>query len=151
MQYLITPIVALQPRGAVQHIDFSSNPDIFAYVPQIKRTSQPFPFLVCDIDDIDQGLIGWNDPSHSYDFYNLIFDIPHKTLRRTKIIEDNTRETTTIAQNDDYQEEELRQNPSGGTEVYTRVPTGRPIYSIIKHYPTKWQIKLAALGEDYSA
>lgn len=42
-------------EGASQHIDFSSNPEIFAYVPQIKQIGQPFPYLACDIDDIDQG------------------------------------------------------------------------------------------------
>ena len=140
----------MQPEGDSQHIDFSSNPEIFAYVPQIKQIGQPFPYLVCDIDDIDQGLIGWNDSSRSYDFYNLIFDIPHKTLRRTEILEGNTRGVTTIAEHGDYNDDgsprEVKStgtNPSqSGYEVSKNKSKGRPIYSIIKHYPTPWQIKL---------
>jgi hypothetical protein len=50
-----------QPEGASQHIDFSSNEEIFAYVPQLKFGGHPFPYLCCDIDDLDQGLVGWND------------------------------------------------------------------------------------------
>ena len=133
----------LQPQGECQHIDFSSNPEIFAYVPQIKLPSQPFPYLVCDIDDIDQGLIGWNNPAHSYDFYNLIYDVPHKSLRRTVTIEDNTRGTATIAQHEAYQEIEGENRATTGVEVTSRSAQLRPIYSIIKHYPTKWQIELA--------
>jgi hypothetical protein len=141
----------LQPEGDSQHIDFSSNPEIFAYVPQIKKIGQPFPYLACDIDDIDQGLIGWNDINHSYDYYNVIFDIPHKSLRRTKIMEENTRGTTTIAEQEEYECESSLSiaavTPAGSspTEVGYEVNknTERSIYSIVKHYPTKWQIALA--------
>lgn len=38
----------------MQHIDFSSHPEIVAYIPQIKMPGFPFPFLACDIDSIDQ-------------------------------------------------------------------------------------------------
>jgi hypothetical protein len=103
-----------QPEGDSQHIDFSSNPEIFAYVPQIKRKGYPFPFLVCDTIDIDPGLIGWNDENASHDYYNLIFDQPYKGLKR---------------QRDDY-------GPDAAA------PEGRPIYSVVKHYPPKWQLKL---------
>jgi hypothetical protein len=122
----------LQPEGATQHIDFSSNPEIFAYVPQIKVGGQPFPYLVCDIDDIDQGLIGWSNSTNSYDFYNLIYDIPHKSLRRTKFIEENT-------------ENEKVNRTRSGFEVNARASYERPIYSIVKHYPTKWQVALAEI------
>jgi hypothetical protein len=139
-------------EGDSQHIDFSSNPEIFAYVPQIKQIGQPFPYLACDIDAIDQGLVGWNDASHSYDFYNLIFDVPHKSLHRRHTMEQNTRDSKTIAGHDGYQHDadtspsevpSVGSNPlEAGYEVNER-PTGRSIYSTIKHYPTKWQIKLA--------
>ena len=117
-------LIICQPEGADQHIDFSSNPEIFAYVPQIKLTGQPYPYLVCDIDDIDEGLIGWSNPSHSYDYFNLIFDIPHKSLRRTVAIDGDASGAT-------------------GVQVNERAKQERPIYSIIKHYPTKWQLELA--------
>jgi hypothetical protein len=103
-----------QPEGDSQKIDFSSNPEIFAYVPQIKRNGYPFPFLVCDTIDIDPGLIGWMDENKSHDYYNLIFDQPYKGLKRQK---------------DDY-------GPDAAA------PEGRPIYSVVKHYPPKWQLKL---------
>ena len=66
------------PHGVVQHIDFSSNEEIFGYVPQIKLDEFPFPLLACDIDDIDRGLIGWTDENRSYDFHNMIFDVPYE-------------------------------------------------------------------------
>jgi hypothetical protein len=114
-------------------------------VPQIKRNGQPFPFLICDIDEIDQGLVGWTDPLHSYDYYNLIFDMPHKSLRRTKIIEGNTRGATKIAAHDEYSE-----NTTGNITASTRGKM-RPIYSVVAHYPTKWQVELARLEAEAEA
>jgi hypothetical protein len=93
-------------------------------------------------------LVGWNDASNSYDFYNLIFDVPHKSLHRTHTIEKNTRGFKTIAEHDDYENESPEIQPVGtspaqaGYEV-TEKTTGRTIYSTIKHYPTQWQIELA--------
>lgn len=128
-----------EPEGESQNIDFSSNPEIFGYVPQIKIVGQPFPYLVCDIDTIDQGLIGWNDASKSYDEYNLIFDVPHKSLRRTEKISENTRGVATIAETEEY-ENSLTQIEFNENE---QNPSMRSIYSIIKHYPPKWQLELA--------
>jgi len=51
------------PTGQNQHIDFSSNPEITAYVPQIKRGGFPFPILACDVDEIDQ--VGIEKPIHA--------------------------------------------------------------------------------------
>ena len=104
----------------------------------IKRVGHPFPFLICDIDDIDQGLIGWNDPTRSYDYYNLIFDIPHESLRRKRMIEGNTRAVTTLADHEDF---EVRDSHRPHT---ARNGKNRPIYSVVSHYPTKWQMKLMA-------
>jgi hypothetical protein len=36
-------------RGQSQKIDFSSNAEIFAYIPQVKLVGYPFPFLACNI------------------------------------------------------------------------------------------------------
>jgi hypothetical protein len=110
---------------------------IFAYVPQFKLVGQPFPYICCNIDDIDQGMIGWNDAAHGYDHYNLIFEVPHKSLLRTKTIDENTRGTITIAEQDEY---EIVQAGFEGNGASARA---RPIYSQIKHYPTKWQLELA--------
>lgn len=34
--------------------------------------------------DVDQSLIGWNDPETSYDNYNIIFDVPYEGMKRSK-------------------------------------------------------------------
>lgn len=111
-------------------------------MPQLKFGGHPFPYLCCDIDDIDQGLIGWNDASHSYDYYNLMFEIPHRSMRRTKRIEMNTRYVATIADAEEYQDV-----ADSGTELGRRVMQAgkrkKHLYSVVKHYPTTWQIDLA--------
>ena len=112
-----------QPDGDSQNIEFSSDPDVFAYVPQIKIKGFPFPFLACDIDGIDHGLIGWEDREHNHDAYNLIFDVPHQGLSRPK------------ARAKDTADPSLEER---GDKSYSR-----PIFSVIKHYPPKWQIELS--------
>jgi hypothetical protein len=153
------PLFSLpQPEGDSQNIDFSSNPEIFAYVPQLKFGGHPFPYLCCDIDDLDQDLIGWNDTSHSYDYYNLLFEIPHRSLRRSATIDSNTRDFNKIADSPEYNEAlasslqsrertSIDLNPEGGTGVEVNAhQTGErktPLYSIVKHYPMPWQIELS--------
>jgi hypothetical protein len=43
-----------RPKGQNQHIDFSSDPDIDGYVPQVRAGGFPFPFLACDVHDIGE-------------------------------------------------------------------------------------------------
>ena len=80
--------------------------------------------LICNIDGIDVKFIGWKDPNgdsgdevhRSYDQHNLIFDVPHETIRRSRhlsVTESNIK-------------------PRRGNEKT------RPIYSVIKHYPPVW-------------
>jgi hypothetical protein len=85
-------------------------------------------------------LIGWNDPSHSYDFHNLIFDIPWKGLTRHKVIEGNTRDTTLINEQSQYVESEERFGPDG--QPLPPLTLIKPIFSIVKHYPPEWKRKL---------
>jgi hypothetical protein len=131
--------------GAKQNVDFSSNPDIPAYVPQIKLPSFPFPLLACDIDAIYQELIGWNDEAKSYDHYNLIFDVPYEGMKRTKMIEENTRGKGQIQDHEDFRESTNKPKtgpevgPNGGVEV-REAP--KPIFSIMKHYPPSWLQKI---------
>lgn len=42
------------PEGKNQMVDYSSNLEIFAYVPQIKTGAFAFPLLACDVDDVYQ-------------------------------------------------------------------------------------------------
>ena len=66
------------PDGMAQHIDFSSNEEIFGYIPQIRLPQFSFPLLACDIDGVYEGLVGWTDKKRSYDVHNMIFDVPHE-------------------------------------------------------------------------
>jgi hypothetical protein len=76
--------------------------------------------LCCNIDDIDMGLISWRNPnahnkqhpSRNYDEYNLIFDVPFKDLTRSR------HETV------------IESNSSAGN--------GKPLFSIVKHWPPDW-------------
>ncbi|KAL7547051.1 hypothetical protein ACHAWF_010371 [Thalassiosira exigua] len=84
------------------------------------------PMLVCDIDDIDVNLIGWRDPNvknvsdphRNYDDHNLIFDVPHETLRRSRH-EANS---------------EYGRTPNRGRK-------DRPTFSVIRHYRPEWARK----------
>ena len=75
---------------------FSNAAEIYAYVPQVKIGGFAYPFLLCDVDKIDDGYVGWNDPYNGYDHHNMIFDIPKvaqaKTISRMtkERIEDTT-------------------------------------------------------------
>lgn len=119
--------------GDSQHIDFSSNVEIFGYVPEIKRTAQTFPFLCCDTDDMNEDLIGWIDPTKSFDYHNLIFDVPHESLRRTKRCE----------LSDDIGVEMAGFHRSRRSGSRKELGYETSIYSVIKHYPPEWQKKMA--------
>ena len=117
--------------GQNQRVDFSSLPDKAAFVPQIKLINRPFPYLACDIDQLDQDLVGWNDPGRSYDYYNLIFDVPYPGMTRKKRIKGNTRDTNYIQDQSEYS--------VSASERADRSTARKPIFSIIKHYPPPWQ------------
>jgi hypothetical protein len=59
------------------------------------------------------------------------------------MIDENTRGNTKISDHEEYQDETEVEQPHSGYNASDEVPGGRPIYSIIKHYQTKWQIRLA--------
>jgi hypothetical protein len=77
-----------------------------------------------------KSLIGWNDPTHSYDYYNLIFDVPVPGMFRDKVIVGNTRNGAATIQD----QLSLLHRRQGGRE--------RPIFSIVAHYPPVWALKL---------
>lgn len=63
---------------------FSSIPEVSGYIPQVSVDGYQFPFLLCDIDYISNDLLSWDDPYNSYDFWNLIYDIPEVAERKRK-------------------------------------------------------------------
>ena len=69
-------------RGEPTKEKFSELNDVVGYIPQVNVPGYEFPFLLCDIDSIAPDLLGWRDPTNSYDFWNLIYDIPHVSERK---------------------------------------------------------------------
>jgi hypothetical protein len=101
-------------------------------VPQKVVPFYTHPLLLCDVDDIDQDLIGWNDPNRAYDYYNIIFDVPYPGMKRHKRLHTNTRKLGKIAEAKSYRESSDRERSVvEGDSV-------RPIFSVVKWWPPKW-------------
>uniref|UniRef100_A0A7S4IST2 Uncharacterized protein n=1 Tax=Odontella aurita TaxID=265563 RepID=A0A7S4IST2_9STRA len=127
-------------------IDFNTeNLGVQAYIPHVIHPAFDFPLLACDIDEMDQKLIGWNDPIHSYDFHNLIFDVPWPGMNRTKRILTCTRGAATLSRHKDYEAEETDRTATFSTEKEKEASVHlsqeskeprheRPIFSILKYY-----------------
>eukprot|EP00557_Chaetoceros_sp_GSL56_P010713 CAMPEP_0176478664 /NCGR_PEP_ID=MMETSP0200_2-20121128/1309_1 /TAXON_ID=947934 /ORGANISM="Chaetoceros sp., Strain GSL56" /LENGTH=987 /DNA_ID=CAMNT_0017874621 /DNA_START=38 /DNA_END=3001 /DNA_ORIENTATION=- len=111
-----------RPVGDDQKIDFSSMKDIDGYIPQVQTGSYAFPLLACNIDYINQSLIGWNDPGNSYDNYNMIFDVPHPSLTRTTRILGSTRHWGKLKDHEDF------------TESDNVDRDAKPIFDIVKQW-----------------
>lgn len=125
--------------GQNQRIDFSTNLEIFAYVPQVKLKSLPFPLLACNVDNIDKALIGWNDPAHSYDVHNMIFDVPWQGMPRQKAVE-NEASTRGSVLGAEQEEVGGNQNSPQALPNALEVRTGQPpIFAVVKHYPPEWR------------
>jgi hypothetical protein len=125
--------------GQIQHIDFSSNDDINLYIPQVRRQGLPFPLLICDIDHIDNKLVGWTDPVHSHDFWNLIYDVPWEGVSRRRIEENPVGIAASLTS---ATRPDVHQTSSTGD---LRIPSN-PIFSMVKHYPPAWNAKLHEQG-----
>jgi len=44
------------------------------YVPQTRDPEFVYPLLACDLQDVDEDLIGWKDPVRGFDPHNLVND-----------------------------------------------------------------------------
>lgn len=67
-----------QPDGMDQGIAFSKvvhRKEVHGYVPQTRVPGFLFPLLACDIDGIDEDLIGWSDKGHGYEPHSLLRDV----------------------------------------------------------------------------
>lgn len=73
-----------EERIDLEAVRFSHIDEIHAYIPQIKIEGYLFPFLLCDVDYINEDMIGWDDPDTHYDAYNLIYDIPRLAQQKSK-------------------------------------------------------------------
>lgn len=113
-----------KPEGDDQQVDYSSVTTINGYIPQLRVGSYAYPLLACDIDDVNQSLIGWNDPGVSYDAYNLIFDVSHDSLKRSTKLVGSTRKWGKLKDHDEYKEKSDRDELKKVT----------PIFSIVKHW-----------------
>lgn len=96
--------------------------EVAAYIPQIREPSLAFPLITCDVDEIPQRFLGFQVPDESIDNHNLIFDVPHDGMRRTKKIIGTTRNVEMLAEHESY---EVSGFDSGN----------RPIFDIVKHWP----------------
>jgi len=65
-----------QSSAEVMNNTFSDIPERVGYVPKVNIPGYNFPFLICNIDNIDESLVGWWDPKKSYDHNNMMFDVP---------------------------------------------------------------------------
>lgn len=88
---------------------FSDVLEINAYVPQQVVPGYIFPFLLCDVDEVDHTLIGWADPYSSYDSHNIIFDVP-------KILKAKMAQRK-LDQNDAFASDMVQGQESMGVEV----------------------------------
>jgi len=79
-----------KPDGKATKIQFDEVVNMKGYIPQVKIPGFAFPFLICDINDIDARLIGWKNPRESYEYHNMIFDVHNimKTDREEVVIEE---------------------------------------------------------------
>jgi len=111
----------------VQNVDFSSETYIDAYIPQIVQPRYAFPILACDIDEVDQSLIGWNDPLESYDDSNIMFDMPYEGMKRSKKLNGDTRSYRMIRDHPDYS-----QLVDTSMEPAKKHPI---LFDIVKHWP----------------
>jgi hypothetical protein len=77
-------IKTYKPVGKTSNLRFDDSQELDGYVPSVSIPGYEYPFLLCDVDGLDEDLIGWKDPLLSYDFHNMIFDVPKK-IRRIEV------------------------------------------------------------------
>jgi len=73
-QYKATYSGVYVPAGEVQGKPFSNEDSRSGYIPQVYSKAFAFPLIACQIDDIDEELFDFNDPSRSYLYYDLTND-----------------------------------------------------------------------------
>ena len=102
---------------------------MMAYIPQIKAERFTFPLLVCDIDDVDISLVGWNPHPSSYDEYNLIFECFEAKKRRAVNTSIKRKRGSTIGKT-------IADLISNDNDAKT--PPSHKFFSIVKHWQPDW-------------
>jgi len=67
----------MQPDGADQGMDFSSVKhlqEVHGYIPQSREKEFAYPLLACELEDVDEDLVGWKDPILGFEAHNLVND-----------------------------------------------------------------------------
>ena len=55
---------------------YSAQEHINAYVPQVANRKFSYPLLACGgVNEMNRNNIGWKDPVHSHDFYDMSNDV----------------------------------------------------------------------------
>lgn len=57
------------------NVNYSEVASIAAYIPEVKSGQCAYPYVACNIDNIDDLLMSWTDPDRPYDYYNLTKDV----------------------------------------------------------------------------
>eukprot|EP00587_Corethron_hystrix_P000893 CAMPEP_0113301106 /NCGR_PEP_ID=MMETSP0010_2-20120614/2474_1 /TAXON_ID=216773 ORGANISM="Corethron hystrix, Strain 308" /NCGR_SAMPLE_ID=MMETSP0010_2 /ASSEMBLY_ACC=CAM_ASM_000155 /LENGTH=1064 /DNA_ID=CAMNT_0000154675 /DNA_START=1736 /DNA_END=4930 /DNA_ORIENTATION=+ /assembly_acc=CAM_ASM_000155 len=55
--------------------NFSNLDSKCVYIPQANSAYFSYPLLACDVRNIDEDLLEWNNPYHCYSYYNLTLDL----------------------------------------------------------------------------
>jgi len=99
-QYLIFLFCRkFKPDGEATEIQFGKVANINGYIPQVKIRGFGLPFLICDVHDIKEGLIGWKDPMGTYDQHNMIFDVQTILEIEREELAANAKEVVSIGGN----------------------------------------------------
>jgi len=90
-----------EERIDLEKFRFCDIDEIKLYVPQTEIDGYMFPFLLCDVDEIDEEMIGWSDPDSDYDAHNIIFDIPQIAEKKSASRELSTDDAFVSDTNED--------------------------------------------------
>ena len=101
---------------------FEDVEEINGYVPQVEVDGYIFPFLLCDVDQIDSEMIGWSDAYSTYDAHNIIYDVPKIAVAKCHVRKLQTDDTCV---SDSFVD-------NGAVE--TVVNSGAPIFAIVKSW-----------------
>lgn len=124
------------PDGQDQGVDFSSVKDMIGYIPRIYFGNHTYPMIACNTDNVDNALLGWNDPEKDHDFYNLTLDMPPSSSATSDaeelVIEDDEDNAMVEVSIDEDGTETIRDEADSSP---------RMIFSTVTHWPPAYARK----------